>query len=333
MSDWADSLSSKDRRKLKESSPPDWFEPMLATLTHKHFSDPDWIFERKLDGERILAFRDGNKVRLMTRNKKCANDTYPEIVEACRAVKTSQFVVDGEVVALKNNISSFERLQQRMKLSDPEQAKNSSVAVYFYVFDLPYLEGYILDALPLRQRKSLLRRALDFNKTLRFTPHRNEAGEAYFKAACKKGWEGVMAKRADSHYRHSRSTDWLKFKCSRGQELVIAGFTEPEGERVGFGALLVGYYDDDQLRYAGKVGTGYDDEFLENFRERMERHASDDCPFTEKPREKNVTWVKPRFVGEFGFTEWTRDGKLRHPRFLGLRRDKDPTDVVREDPD
>lgn len=333
MSDWQEALSDDERDALKKSGHPEWMSPMLATLTERRFSDPDWIYERKLDGERLLVFRNGNDVRLMTRNRKQANDTYPELVEACRGQSCTDFVVDGEVVAFVDGISSFSRLQQRMKITDRDEARESGVAIHFYVFDMLHVDGYDLDELPLRTRKRTLRRLFDFEAPLRFTAHRNEDGEAFFEEACRKGWEGIIAKRADSRYHHSRSRDWLKFKCERGQELVIVGFTEPKGERKGFGALLVGYYKGDDLRYAGKVGTGYDDQFLTEFRDRLDRHAVDDCPLVDEPGEKNVTWVEPRFVGEFGFTEWTDDGKLRHPRFLGLRRDKDPRDVTRETPD
>jgi len=338
MSDWREALTQEERDDLKKSGHPKWMSPMLATLTDKRFSDPDWIYERKLDGERLLLFRDGGDVRLMTRNRKQANDTYPELVEACLDQDCTDFVIDGEVVAFKDGVSSFSRLQQRMKITRQKEARSSDVAIHFYVFDLLHVDGHDLDALPLRTRKQLLRRLFQFDKPLHFTPHRNEDGEAYFEEACAKGWEGVIAKRADSPYHHSRSRDWLKFKCENGQELVIAGFTEPKGERKGFGALLVGYYcqvkrdggDGERLCYAGKVGTGYDDDFLVEFRDRLEAHSVDECPFADGPGGKDVTWVEPHFVGEFGFTEWTDDGKLRHPRFLGLRRDKNPRDVVRE---
>lgn len=334
MSDWRDELSDDERDRLESADPPGELSPMLATLTDKRFSDPDWIYERKLDGERLLGFRSGDEVRIRTRNGKNAAATYPELADALARQPIDDFVIDGEAVAFEGNVSSFSRLQQRMQIDDAEQARASGVTVHLYVFDLPYLDGEILDALPLRTRKALLRRLFQFDDTLRFTPHRNENGEAFFERACEKGWEGVIAKRADSKYRHSRSRDWLKFKCGHGQEMIIGGFTEPQGERVGFGALLVGVHDDEgRLRYAGKVGTGYDDDFLADFRDRLGRIATDDCPFLDTPSEKHVTWVKPKFVGEFGFTEWTRDDKLRHPRFLGLRRDKDPADVVKEKPD
>lgn len=304
---------------------------MLATLTQDYFSDPEWIYEPKLDGERLLLFRNDERVRLLTRNRKQVNGSCPELIEAARRQGCADFVIDGEVVAFRNGISSFSRLQQRMKLTDPDAARSSGVAVYLYAFDLPYLEGFGLAQLPLRRRKALLKQTIDFGDRLRFTPHRNRDGRAWFREACARGWEGLIAKRADSGYEHQRSRDWLKFKCTRGQELVIGGFTEPRGERIGFGALLVGYYDDKgQLRYAGKVGTGYDDDFLAEFRARLDAHAVDASPFVDAPGGREITWVEPCFVGEFGFTEWTADRKLRHPRFLGLRRDKKPRDVGRE---
>lgn len=334
MSAWQDALTDAERDALEPADHPDWLSPMLATLTDRRFSDSDWLFERKLDGERLLAFRDGRRVRLLTRNRKSAVHTYPEVVDALARQPAADFVVDGEVVAFDGSVSSFSRLQQRMKITDPDKARASGVAVYFYVFDLPWFDGFTLDALPLRTRKKLLRFEFRFDAPIRFTAHRNDEGEDYFEQACAKGWEGIIAKRADSKYRHSRSRDWLKFKCAKGQELVIGGFTEPQGERTGFGALLVGYHDDDgELRYAGKVGTGYDQAFLADFRARLDRIATDDPPFADPPSDRDATWVKPRYVGGFGFTEWTRDGKLRHPRFLGLRRDKKPSDVVREQPD
>lgn len=332
MGDWRQALDKSEREALERSPHPDWLAPMLATLTHDHFSDPDWLFEPKFDGERALAFRDGDRVRSMSRNQKNLNDTYPELEQALKDMAIEDFLIDDEIVTFEDGISNFSRLQERMQISDRGEAAASDVEVHFYVFDLPYLQGYRLDGVTLRRRKALLKKMFDFGHRIRYTPHRNEAGEDYHQYACQQGWEGVIAKRADSAYRHSRSTDWLKFKCSNGQELVIGGFTEPHGERPGFGALLVGYYDDDKLRYAGKVGTGYDNDFLESFRRRLDKLERKTCPFAEEVDEDGVHWVSPKLVGEFGFTEWTSDGKLRHPRFIGLRRDKEPRQVVREVP-
>lgn len=331
MTDLLAHLTDQERDHIEPSRHPEWTAPMLATLTDKRFSDPDWIYERKFDGERALCFRKGKQVRLLTRNRRDVCNTYPELADALSKQACDEFVVDGEIVAFDKGISSFSRLQQRMQIRDPNEARSSRITVYYYVFDILRLKEYALDRLPLRRRKALLKQAISFRDPLRYTTHRNRDGESYFERACRKGWEGVIAKRAASAYRHSRSTDWLKFKCDKGQELVIGGFTEPKGGRIGFGALLVGYYDDDELHYAGKVGTGYDDEFLADFRQRLDRLARKTSPFADDVRENGVTWVSPKLVGEFGFTEWTRDGKLRHPRFLGLRRDKSAKNVVREE--
>jgi bifunctional non-homologous end joining protein LigD len=304
---------------------------MKATLTHEHFSDPKWIFERKFDGERVLAVKDGASARLLTRNDKDAGMAYPELVEAVQAQRTGRFAADGEVVAFEGDVTSFSRLQQRMQKRDAREIRASDVSVYYYLFDLLNLDGYDVARLPLRRRKELLRAAVAFEDPLRFATHRNEGGEAYLREACEKGWEGLIAKRAEAPYEHKRSRDWLKFKCAKGQELVIGGFTEPKGSRSGFGALLVGYYEGDKLRYAGKVGTGFDDALLSDLRARMDRLERKTSPFDEPVRETGAHFVEPKLVGEVGFTEWTGDGKLRHPRFLGLRRDKAAQEVVREE--
>jgi DNA ligase D-like protein (predicted ligase) len=204
--------------------------------------------------------------------------------------------------------------------------------VYYYVFDILWLDGHDVRKLPLRTRKRLLRSALEFHGNVRWTQHRNRDGEKFFVEACRKGWEGLIAKRAVSPYVATRSRDWLKFKCEHGQELVIGGFTEPRGSRVEFGALLLGYYRDGRLEYAGKVGTGFDTETLHDLADRMRKLERKDSPFADPAaiRERNVTWVEPELVAEIGFTEWTRDHRLRHPRFQGLRYDKATSEVVRE---
>lgn len=314
---------------LPENPPPEWCPPMLAVLTDERFSDPDWIYERKLDGERVLVFRDGDRVRLMTRNRHEVTDTWPELAEALARQNAREFVADGEVVAFDGALTSFSRLQGRMQISDPDRARASGIAVHLYLFDLLHLAGHDLTGLPLRRRKSFLKRALRFDDPLHYTLHRNEDGEAYFEEACEKGWEGLIAKDATAAYTHGRSRKWLKFKCANGQELVIGGYTEPKGDRAGFGALLLGYYEDGALRYAGKVGTGFDDAFLTSFRKTLDERRRDTPPFAE-PVDEDALWVRPDLVAEIGFTEWTPGGKLRHPRFLGLRRDKPAEDVTRE---
>ncbi|MEJ2515602.1 MAG: non-homologous end-joining DNA ligase [Gammaproteobacteria bacterium] len=313
---------------------PDRPRAMLATLTHDYFSSPDWIYERKLDGERCLVVARSGRVTLRSRSGQDTTSTWPEIAEALETLEDRGFVADGEIVAFEGRVTSFSRLQQRIGLTDPDKARASGVRVYLYLFDLLFLEGYDLREVPLRARKKILKNALTFDDPVRYTTHRNRDGEAYHREACRKGWEGVIAKRADSPYRARRSRDWLKFKCSKGQELVIGGFTEPSGERVGLGAIFVGYYDDDKFCYAGKVGTGFDDDTLRTLRERLEKLERDRPAFEAVPGSvgDGAHWVEPRLVAEIAFTEWTRAGRLRHPRFQGLRRDKKARDVVRERP-
>ncbi|MGZ4303145.1 MAG: non-homologous end-joining DNA ligase [Gaiellaceae bacterium] len=307
--------------------------PMLAVLRSEPFSRDGWLFERKLDGERCLAFRRGARLRLLSRSGLLLNGTYPDLVEALLAQVCDGFVADGEVVAFEGRRTSFARLQQRMQLRAPEQERVSAVRVFYYLFDLLYLEGWDLTELELRHRKSLLRRALAFRDPLRYVLHRNADGEAYYLEACRQGWEGVIAKRASASYQSRRSRDWLKLKCANQQEFVIGGYTEPRGSRIGFGALLVGYYEDGLLRYAGKVGTGYSEETLRDLAGRLAALETERAPFASRnlPR-SGVHWVRPELVAEIGFTELTRERKLRHPRFLGLRRDTPAREVVLEEP-
>jgi bifunctional non-homologous end joining protein LigD len=308
-------------------------EPMKAKLGDRPFDDPDWVFERKLDGIRAAVRRSGDRVTLTSRSGKSLSSSYPELVEALAAEPAPEFLADGEIVAFAGNRTSFERLQGRMQVHDPRLARLTGIPVYLYLFDLLEFDGHDLTGLPLRARKAALRRALPFHGPVRYTPHRNERGVELFREACAKGWEGLIAKRAASPYVHGRSGDWLKLKCAREQELVIGGFTPPRGSRMRFGALLVGYYEDGELRYAGKVGTGFSERVLERLGTRLEALEAPRSPFVRgggQPRD--ARWVEPRLVGQFAFGEWTRDGKLRHPRFLGLREDKAPREVVREVP-
>jgi bifunctional non-homologous end joining protein LigD len=314
-------LSSEERALLQPAARPDTVTPMKAVLTDDRFSDAGWIYERKLDGIRCVAIKAEQRVRLLSRNDLSLNGRFGEVVEALEGDAATDFVVDGEVVAFAGAQTSFARLQQRGE---------RPAAVFYYVFDLLYLAGHDVTALPLRARKALLRHALHFHGPVRLTPHRNRDGEALFREACRKGWEGLIAKRAESPYVHGRSRDWLKFKCSAEQELVIGGFTAPRGSRTDLGALLLGYYDNGQLRYAGKVGTGFNHAELGRLAGLLAPLRRDDSPFADEVRERHVTWVEPELVAEVGFSEWTRDGRLRHPRYLGLRDDKAAAEVVRE---
>lgn len=333
MPDLLNTLSDQEREKCRKKSMPDWMDPMLAKLTHDYFSDKEWIFERKLDGERVLAYiTPQGKVKLMSRNKKTLNDHYPEIEEALRNQAPGGCILDGEVVAFDSRgVSDFQKLQPRMQASNRKEAKQSGIKIYYYLFDCMYIDGHDITGCSIRSRKKLLRKAVDWNDPLRFTPHRNTDGRKYHREACRRGWEGLIAKQAESPYVHSRSTKWLKFKCSRQQEFVIGGFTEPKGKRVGLGALLLGFYRDGDLVYAGEVGTGFDDDTLQELRRKMGNIARKTSPYDRgNPPTKNVHFVTPKLVCEVAFTEWTEGDKLRHPRYKGLREDKLPEDVHRE---
>jgi len=333
MSDPFDALTPDSRRLLRPADRPQWREPMLATLTDRRFSDPGWLFERKLDGVRALAIGTGDTPQLWSRNHRTIGASYPELLAELEKRGPDRFAADGEIVTFDGNQTSFARLQARIHLTGANRIAATGVDVYYYLFDLFHLNGQDLSRLPLRDRKRLLQRAFDFGGPLRLSTHRDAEGEEYFRTACERGWEGLIAKRADASYRSGRSTDWLKFKCVAGQELVIGGFTDPHGSRHELGALLVGYYRDGRFQYAGKVGTGYTERTLRMLRSRLNDLATDTSPFADRVTERDVHWVRPELVAQIGFTEWTGDGRLRHPRYLGLREDKAPTDVVRETAD
>ena len=244
-------------------------------------------------------------------------------------------MVDGEIVAFDGARTSFAALQPRIHLANRERARRTGVEVFYYLFDLLHLDGHSTRSLPLRERKSLLGELFGWEDPLRYTDDRSGDGVTYFEQACADGWEGLIAKRADARYPSGRSRDWLKLKCEQGQELVIGGWTDPRGSRVGFGALLLGYYDEGgDLVYAGKVGTGFDTALLHALHDRLNALARPVPPFRDHPMlpRKDVHWAEPELVCAVQFSEWTRDGQLRHPRFEGLRTDKSPREVVRERP-
>jgi len=304
---------------------------MLASLTERRFSSGDWLYERKFDGMRAIAARDGGRPELWSRNGNRLDERFPELVDALEELGGPRFTADGEIVAFDGRMMSFARLQARIHLTGAARIAATGVAVYYYLFDLLSYDGHDMTGLPLRDRKRILRRAFDFRDPLRYSVHRNGDGEAFYEQACERGWEGLIAKRATSRYHPGRSKEWLKFKCVRDQEFVVGGYTDPQGSRAGFGALLVGYYDRGRtLRYAGKVGTGYDERTLRDLRKRMDGLAQDRSPFADPVREKGAHWVRPKLVAQVGFSEWTPDGMLRHPRYRGERIDKPARDVVRE---
>jgi bifunctional non-homologous end joining protein LigD len=307
---------------------------MLATLTETMPSEGKWLYEPKLDGVRALIYVSGGTVQIYSRNRKPLNNAYPELVEALKLAVRGDAVLDGEVVAFdpRTGVTSFSRLQQRMQLRDPVRARRSLVQVHLYIFDCLHYEGVDLTGLPLLDRKAVLRDVVWFDDTLRFTPYRTSGSVTMFREACEQGAEGILAKRIDSRYVSARSADWLKLKCLRQQEFVIGGYTAPQGSRERLGALLVGYYDGKLLRYAGKVGTGYDRRTLETLHSRLLPLHRIKPAFAPGPTPTgDIQWVTPKLVAQIGFSEWTSAGLLRHPRFLGLREDKAAREVVREE--
>jgi bifunctional non-homologous end joining protein LigD len=280
---------------------------MAASLTQERFATPDWVFERKLDGIRLLAFKNGADVRLLSRNRLEQNASYPSVVDAVRALPATNVILDGEVTGVW----------------DERGTTN------YHVFDVLWLDGRDLTPLPLDARRALLS-ALPLEPPLRLVERLSDAEP--WERAEREGWEGVIAKRRDAPYEHRRSPHWLKMKCEATQELVIGGFTDPQGERVGLGALLVGYFDGGELVFAGKVGTGFDRKLLIDLRARLDGLEVPRPPFTRAtglPRLR-VHWVRPEIVVQVAFMEWTSNGKLRHPRLVGLRVDKSATEVRRE---
>ena len=311
--------------------------PALASVAREPVTRPGWLFERKLDGMRVLASKSSGRVRLRSRTGGDAGRSFPELVDALEELDTPDFVVDGEVVAFDGDRTSFAQLQGRMHVSSEVKARRSTVQVFYYLFDLLHLNGHSTRGLPLRDRKALLADVLEWHDPLRYTEHRHGDGRELLAEACAAGWEGLIAKRASAPYRSGRTPDWLKLKCELGQEFVVGGWTDPQGARSGFGALLLGYYEGvGALRYAGKVGTGFDQARLASIGEHLDALATDRSPYDERTLptgqawRRTVHWVQPELVAQVAFTEWTRDGQLRHPRFLGLRTDKPAREVVRE---
>ncbi|MEP7010288.1 MAG: DNA ligase D [Acidobacteriota bacterium] len=319
--------SSKERARRGKLPPA--VSPQLATLVAEPPEGEGWLFEIKLDGYRILAAAGGGKVQLTSRNGKDWTDRFPTIAEAVGRLDAESVLLDGEVVALDDEgRSSFQRLQNALR------ADRTANLAYF-VFDLLHLNGKDLTGRPLVERKEALRGLLTSagEETLRYNDHVEEKGAAFFKQACDLGIEGIVAKQGEAPYRTGRGAGWLKIKCLGRQEVVIGGFTAPKGSRSDLGALLVGTYREKELQFAGKVGTGFNDETLADLARRLKPLIRKTSPFVDPPKgaeAREVTWVDPKLVAEVAFTEWTDDGRMRHPSFQGLREDKTAAEVKRE---
>jgi DNA ligase D-like protein (predicted ligase) len=306
---------------------------MLATLTVRRDFDDDWLLERKLDGERCVARKDGDEIRLESRTGKDLTGTYPEVHAAVGAQRARKLLLDGEVVAFDGEQTSFSRLQQRLGVRDPSPELVAAFPVVYCVFDILEADGDDVTNEPLVERRARLAKAVRPRAAMQRTEAWRDDSQRRFAEACRSGWEGLIAKRADAPYVPGRSTDWLKLKCAWEQEFVIGGYTDPGGSRTDFGALLVGYYEDGQLRYAGKVGTGYSAATLRDLGAKLRKLEIPESPFVDaEPVPRGTHWTRPELVAQIGFAEWTKDGRLRQPRFLGLRDDKRPAEVVRERP-
>jgi bifunctional non-homologous end joining protein LigD len=295
---------------------PEWLEPMAATLTQDRFAGDEWIFERKFDGIRLLTLKDSAGVRLLSRNR--LPQYHPAIAEAIVQLPPAELILDGEVTWGESTCEG-------------EAEADAPRGARYHVFDILWLDGKNVTTLPIEERLGLLR-ALPLRPPLcRVTVVTDPEP---WELARREGWEGVIAKRRGSKYEHRRSPHWLKMKCEETQELVVGGFTDPQGARVGLGALLVGHFDGDDFCFAGKIGTGFDNRLLLDLRARLDAIEIPATPFTRAkglPRLR-AHWVRPEIVVQVGFIEWTGNGKLRHPRLLGIRYDKSPRDVVRERP-
>jgi DNA ligase D-like protein (predicted ligase) len=281
---------------------PEWIDPMAATLTQERFTGPEWSFERKFDGIRLLAYKKGKQVELFSRNH--LPQKLPAVAQAVRNLAHDQLILDGEITWGRGQLT-------------------------FHVFDIMWIDGREVMSLPLEARRELLDQLKLSPPLRRVTELPNESA---FERAQAEGWEGVIAKLRGSVYEQRRSRNWLKMKCELAQECVVGGFTDPQGKRVGLGALLVGYYDGDDFVFAGKIGTGFNTKLLLDLRAQLDQIEIEKPPFTKAvglPRLR-AHWVRPQIVVQVGFIQWTKHNKLRHPRLLGVRHDKGPREVVRE---
>lgn len=322
---WIKKASEPKEPKEHYEKMPAHIDPMLAYLIKTPFDDPDWIFEIKLDGFRALAKIHKSTIELLSRNNKLFNEQFPEIIKDLEKYIKHDVILDGEIVILDSEGRSQFQLLQNYK----KNKKN----LFYYVFDLLYIDGRDLRNLPLLERKAILEQLLApaHNTHLRYSDHIEKAGKRLFKEAQKLGLEGIIAKKSQSSYQMHRSKSWLKIKCTQSQEAIICGFTKARGGREKFGALLLGVYEENKLTYVGLVGTGFSDSLLAELYKKLENLIQKKCPFEEIPvTNMPATFVKPKLVCEISFTEWTTDGSMRHPVFKGLRLDKNAKDVRRE---
>ncbi|MGI9165530.1 MAG: non-homologous end-joining DNA ligase [Pyrinomonadaceae bacterium] len=312
----------------RKTAMPPVIQPMLATLVDEPFSDPEWLFETKLDGVRAVCFIRNGKASFVSRNQIEMTTQYPELASIAESVSSADAILDGEIVALDGRgVSRFQLLQPRLgrKNSGEIARLAATTRIVYYVFDLLYLNGSDLTACKLLDRKTTLGRILRPSKNVRYSDHIIGEGEKLFKEVAKVPLEGMIAKRLASKYVPRRSRDWLKIKTIQQSEVVIGGYTQPRNSRSYFGALVVGLYRDGKLQYVAHTGGGFHQQTLAETYRLLQPLKTKDCPFVEKPKTNEpVQWVKPKLVAQVKFSEWTADQRMRHPIFLGLRQDKKP---------
>lgn len=314
---------------------PEFLLPQLATLVEKPPSGDAWLHELKFDGYRMLCYLSRGKARFLSRNGKDWTEKFPNVSAALKSFPVTTAILDGEIVIQdKVGRSSFQALQQSMK--------TRSSAFIFQIFDLIYLDGINITRTPLRQRKAVLEELFNSSKPqttkspLCYSDHVEGSGPEFFKQACQHGLEGIVSKLGDSPYESTRNKNWLKSKCIKRQEFVIAGYTPSKKAFPGFGSLILGVYDKGKLIYSGRVGTGFSIKQRLEIQKRLDAISQPSMPFAVKPKDpglREAHWGKPKLVAEVEFTEWTADGSIRHPSFQGLREDKKPTEIVREEPE
>ena len=317
---------------------PEFVSPQLATLVDKPPSGDEWLHELKFDGYRMVCHLNRGKAEFWSRNGKNWTHKFPNLAAALKDLPVVNAILDGEVVIVdKAGRTSFQALQQSMG-----RGADKVPAFVFEIFDLIYLEGYSLTRSPLRERKSILEALLKSGKSkaaksvLRYSDHVEGNGAQFFKQACAYGIEGIVSKLADSPYESTRNRNWLKTKCIKRQEFVIAGYTPSKNNFPGFGSLILGVYDKGKLVYCGRVGTGFSIKLRVELQKKLDRISQPTMSFAAKPKDpglRDARWAKPQLVAEVEFMEWTADGLIRHSSFQGLREDKKPTEIVREEPE
>jgi bifunctional non-homologous end joining protein LigD len=315
----------------RKAAMPDFVQPQLATLVDKAPAGDEWLHELKFDGYRLLCHVAGKHVQFWTRNQKDWTAKFASVGKAVKALPLKSAILDGEIVALDpSGRASFQRLQNSIN-------KGGGAALIYNVFDVIYLEGFNLTRTPLRERKRVLAELLEplgDSGLLRYSDHIEGNGDRFFKEACKLGLEGIVSKHATSAYESTRSRNWLKIKCLKRQEFVIAGYTLSD-KGIPFSSLVLGFYEKGKLIYAGRAGTGYTNAMRVDLKKKLDRIAVDKRPFEQIPKDpglRRAVWVEPKLVGEVAFSEWTDEGVIRHPSFQGLREDKKAKDVIRENP-